>query len=672
MPISGYFDASLARLLMDWISSARWTEALYDLVTEFLGGVKGDTVVQGKFSADGELAESMKRSLAEGLASLSERWAENPAMKTLEERFGLSGVDLKLLRFFSLYHSFPPLEAYVDKLPEWDALSRLARYCGADEGRMVEAMGREGALASAGIGNSDGPGLRLSKRCVAFSLPEPIIRFIAAEGRESLVSFVLETPRDPCLPASAFALGETTVAAAKAVLSSGNGKPFLLFYGKPGTGKTEFARTLSALCGYKPCFLRHDRAYGTRDYSDLLLAARLVDPEREVLVVDEADEMLNVKPSVFGGGDAKGSVKKSMVNEFLDDARARMIFISNETWRIPDSILRRFAFHLGFDDFNLRQRTRVWDEMNEATALFSDKERNALAARYKANPSRIRQVFDVCSSLAGAGGVGRGSTLGIAEEMLSRGDELIYGIARRERREIASYDPEFLNLGTPAAEIAASLERWKAAVEPIRRGVNLLFYGAPGTGKTAFALHLAESLGFQPIVKRYGDLVSAWVGETEKAIRAAFKEAEGTVLVFDEVDSLLASREGAKNSWERTQANEVLTCMEDFKGIFIASTNFGTILDVASLRRFTFKVEFKPTAPDRRRRLVESYFPGLEMDVEAWSELEALESLTPGDVATAADRLRLSPRRDGRRILDALREETSSRGSRPARIGFGA
>ena len=100
--------------------------------------------------------------------------------------------------------------------------------------------------------------------------------------------------------------------------------------------------------------------------------------------------------------------------------------------------------------------------------------------------------------------------------------------------------------------------------------------------------------------------------------------------------------------------------MEDFKGIFIASTNFGTILDVASLRRFTFKVEFKPTAPDRRRRLVESYFPGLAMDEDAWGEIEALDSLTPGDVATAADRLRLSPRRDGRRILDALREETSS------------
>ena len=121
-----------------------------------------------------------------------------------------------------------------------------------------------------------------------------------------------------------------------------------------------------------------------------------------MLVVDESDEILNLEPSIFGGAGSGDGLKKSMVNDFLDYTSARMIFITNATWRIPDSIKRRFTFHLGFEDFSLAQRAKVWNELDVAPGIFSGHDRNLLAARYKANPSRIKQVFDICTSL-GAG-----------------------------------------------------------------------------------------------------------------------------------------------------------------------------------------------------------------------------------------------------------------------------
>lgn len=85
-----------------------------------------------------------------------------------------------------------------------------------------------------------------------------------------------------------------------------------------------------------------------------------------------------------------------------------------------------------------------------------------------------------------------------------------------------------------------------------------------------------------------------FVGQTEKNIARAFAEAkeENAVLIFDEVDSFLADRNSANRNWEITQVNEMLVQMENFDGIFIATTNLMDNLDRASLRRFDLKLEF--------------------------------------------------------------------------------
>jgi len=122
----------------------------------------------------------------------------------------------------------------------------------------------------------------------------------------------------------------------------------------------------------------------------------------------------------------------------------------------------------------------------------------------------------------------------------------------------------------------------------------LCLYGLPGTGKTQFAEHLALELGKPILIKRASELFDKYLGESEKRIAEAFDQAEedGAILLLDEADSFLRDRSRSMHSWEVTTVNELLQRMERFEDIFICTTNLYAQVDVAALRRFTFKLEF--------------------------------------------------------------------------------
>ena len=141
-------------------------------------------------------------------------------------------------------------------------------------------------------------------------------------------------------------------------------------------------------------------------------------------------------------------------------------------------------------------------------------------------------------------------------------------------------------------------------VEALRRRGHgtLCFHGPPGTGKTALAEHIAQALGKPLLVRQASDLMSKYVGETEQNMARMFEEAqtESAVLLLDEADSFLRSRQRAERTYEVTEVNEMLQGMERFAGLFICTTNLFDELDEAALRRFTFKVRFKPLTAEQR------------------------------------------------------------------------
>ena len=123
-----------------------------------------------------------------------------------------------------------------------------------------------------------------------------------------------------------------------------------------------------------------------------------------------------------------------------------------------------------------------------------------------------------------------------------------------------TYDPAFIHTDADLEGIAEGLKKTRAG--------RLCLYGPPGTGKTAYGRWLAARLEVPLLVKRGSDLLSMWVGGTEKHIAEYFRQAEteGAILLFDEIEGFLQDRRVAKHSWEVTGVNEMLTRMESFPG----------------------------------------------------------------------------------------------------------
>ena len=108
------------------------------------------------------------------------------------------------------------------------------------------------------------------------------------------------------------------------------------------------------------------------------------------------------------------------------------------------------------------------------------------------------------------------------------------------------------------------------------------------------------------------------------------------MLLLDEADCFLSERQSAKNSWEVTAVNEMLTQMERFEGLFICSTNLMQRLDAASLRRFALKIKFDYLKPEQRWQLFQAQALKFarSQEPEYRSVLNQLTNLTPGDFAT--------------------------------------
>jgi len=145
-------------------------------------------------------------------------------------------------------------------------------------------------------------------------------------------------------------------------------------------------------------------------------------------------------------------------------------------------------------------------------------------------------------------------------------------------------------------------------------GINALFSGESGTGKTMAAEVLANDLRLNLYRIDLSAVVSKYIGETEKNLRRLFDAAEdgGALLFFDEADALFGKRSEVKDSHDRyanIEINYLLQRIEAYTGLAILATNMKGSLDTAFLRRLRFIVEFKPHGEAERKAIWERIFP---------------------------------------------------------------
>ncbi len=146
------------------------------------------------------------------------------------------------------------------------------------------------------------------------------------------------------------------------------------------------------------------------------------------------------------------------------------------------------------------------------------------------------------------------------------------------------------------------------------KGLNALFAGPSGTGKTMAAGIMANELKLDMYKIDLSTVVSKYIGETEKNLREIFKEAEtsNTILFFDEADALFGKRSEVRDSHDRYANIEIsylLQKMEEYEGIVILATNLHKNMDEAFVRRMHFVVEFPSPEEEHRFSIWSNIFP---------------------------------------------------------------
>jgi len=138
------------------------------------------------------------------------------------------------------------------------------------------------------------------------------------------------------------------------------------------------------------------------------------------------------------------------------------------------------------------------------------------------------------------------------------------------------------------------------------KGLSLLFSGPPGTGKTMAAQVIANQLHMEMYKIQLSQVVSKYIGETEKNLKLVFEEARSAncILFFDETDALFGKRSEVKDAHDRHANIEtafLLQQMEEYDGVVIMATNLLQNIDSAFMRRISFVIGFPfPDAPTRR------------------------------------------------------------------------
>lgn len=442
----------------------------------------------------------------------------------------------------------------------------------------------------------------------------------------------------------------------------------IFLHGVPGTGKTELTRTIGKALGLPVYEVETSEERG-----------KVSGPEERLKSLDFADSVLSSNPALFVFDEAEdvfsssllqrsvASTHKGWFNSMLERNQWPVFWVSNQIRGLDPAFVRRFDMVLEVPVPPKSERHRL------VSAAVGDIVGEELAGRIASVKTIAPAVLARAANVVRRAGDEISVSMRAAALTRLLGDTLTaQGHPDPFRANVpaaacGTYDPFYLNTPCDLAAIARQLR----SVE----GARLCLYGPPGTGKTAFGHWLASELDRPLFARRASDLLGKYVGETEERISEAFEEAtrDNAILLLDEVDSFLAIRDGAQRSWEITSVNEMLTQIESFPGLLIATTNRLEALDPASLRRFDLKVGFDYLRGDQVEALLVAqslHFGFSRPDKETLFRAGLLTTCTPGDFAAVARRHRFDPFESAREMLAAVCNEIRHRTPVRHPIGF--
>ena len=443
----------------------------------------------------------------------------------------------------------------------------------------------------------------------------------------------------------------------------------IFIHGKPGTGKTELVKVLAEHLNRELFEVTSEGRDGDAIRASTRLnayasAQSFLSPENNMLLFDEVEQVLSQNPLRAGrmGDESAASLRKCWLNNLLENSMVPTIWVSNYSEGIDPAFIRRFDF---FFELGLPSTAEKIDILNKTNhGLLDELTIKAIAESSEISPAQLDKSMSILHAVIAGNPslpVVKSAELIFNQQLAASALPAISMTGNKKNH----FNIDYVNTQIDVEEVIDGLQSSCAA--------RLCFYGAPGTGKTALGHYIAKRLEKPILLKKMSDLGSKFVGEMEKNIASAFKEATstGAILQFDEVDSFLQDRREASQSWQVSQVNEMLTQMESFEGIFIASTNLMDCLDVAVLRRFDLKLEFKPLTVTQQKSMLEDSCKQFDIKYsEAAANKLPSNILTPGDFNVVNRRHRFTPMVDVNAVVDVLCEEAGFKKGKTQPIGF--
>ena len=283
-----------------------------------------------------------------------------------------------------------------------------------------------------------------------------------------------------------------------------------------------------------------------------------------------------------------------------------LYIISEQKWqenRLGDDIVR---LDLELPDTDEEQRLVLWEHYMHSEKFEEGISAQELAAKFRFTAGQIQAAVNRAAELTRLSGEERISVRTLHN---SSYDQVVVGLSTLATPIKPAYDWDDLVL--PESEI----KQLKDACMHIRyrhtvynewgfgkkaaygRGLSMLFSGPPGTGKTMAAQVVTNQLHMRLYKIQLSQIISKYIGETEKNLKKVFTEAKNAncVLFFDEMDALFGKRSEVKDSHDRHANIEtayLLQQMEEYDGVVLMATNLLQNIDEAFMRRISFVISF--------------------------------------------------------------------------------
>jgi SpoVK/Ycf46/Vps4 family AAA+-type ATPase len=360
------------------------------------------------------------------------------------------------------------------------------------------------------------------------------------------------------------------------------------------------------------------------------------------------------------------------------------ILEARETRQISPRLAGRIDFGIALTPPDVHARTQIWEgRLPAELSVEADVDLASLAAQYELSGAQISTAATWAQQVAVAQGRDRVGQHDLALAARGQLGARVGSPMKQERCGLTLADlvlddttmARIVEVRDACRARGQVLHQWGFAERLASgRGIAALLHGKPGTGKTQCARILAAELDMELLVVSIPDVVSKWVGETEKHLRDLFSEARArnSLLLFDEADALFGTRvkvEKAQDQYANLQVDTLLQEIEAYDGIVILTTNLEANLDKAFARRILFNIEFTEPTPEQRARIWQGLLPAeapREEDLD-FDQLGASFELSGGQIKNALLRAAYRSSAGGRglgmtELLDAARDEAKAAG----------